>query len=265
MVESYHTKHTERSHSRTRSYVSHDQETRKLQQEIDRLRRKLRHREHDRRSPSFPPSDGSRGSRDLSYRRRSRTPSSESYSASLRQDRLEKCSNKREKRSSHHGMENDAMSKALQQISKSPFIRRINKAKLPHRFSRPTFTIYNGGLVLWSTSATLIKKMAVHANNEALMCKVLPSSLGPVAMRWFDTLEEGLVGSFKELTRAFETRFITCSRVPKPVDSLLSMAMREGQTLKTYSDRYLETYNKTNRDFEDVAVRTFKVGLPTKH
>ena len=85
MVESYHTKRTEwRSHSRTRSHVSHDQETRKLQQLIDSLHRKLRHREHDRRSPSSPPNDGSRGSRDHSYRRRSRTPSSESYSASPR-------------------------------------------------------------------------------------------------------------------------------------------------------------------------------------
>ena len=36
------------------------------------------------------------------------------------------------------------MSKALQQISKSPFVRRINKAKLPHRFSQPMFAIYNG-------------------------------------------------------------------------------------------------------------------------
>ena len=162
-------------------------------------------------------------------------------------------------------MGNDAMSKALQQISKSPFVRRINKAKLPHRFSQPMFTIYNGRTDPIEHVSHFNQKMTVHANNEALMCKVLPSSLGPVAMRWFDTLEEGLVGSFKELTRAFETRFITCSRVPKPVDSLLSMAMREGQTLKTYSDRYLETYNKTNRDFEDVAMRTFKVGLPTKH
>ena len=80
--------------------------------------------------------------------------------------------------------------------------------------------------------------MAVHANNEALIGKVFPSNLGPVAMRWFDALEEGSVGFFKELTRAFEARFIMCSKVPKPVDSLLSMAMREGETLKTYSNRY---------------------------
>ena len=113
MVESYHTKRIEWSHSRTRSHVSHDQETRKLQQEIDCLHRKLRRRERDRRSPSSPPSDGSRGSRDCSYRCRSRTLSSESYSTSSCQDKLEKSSNKRQKRSSYHGMGTDAMSKAL--------------------------------------------------------------------------------------------------------------------------------------------------------
>ena len=70
------------------------------------------------------------------------------------------------------------------------------------------------------------QKMAVHTGNEALMCKVFPSSLGPVAMRWFDALEEGSIRSFVELIKAFGARFITCSRVPKPVDSLLSMCER---------------------------------------
>nr|POE80994.1 hypothetical protein CFP56_44881 [Quercus suber] len=56
MVESYHTERTEQSHSRPKSQVSHDQETRKLQREIDRLHRRLKHRERDRRSPSSPPS-----------------------------------------------------------------------------------------------------------------------------------------------------------------------------------------------------------------
>ena len=95
------------------------------------------------------------------------------------------------------------------------------------------------------------------------MCKVFPSSLGPLAMRWFDGLEEGSIHSFEELTWALGVRFVTCSRVPMPLDSLLSMSMKEGETLKNYADRYWETYNEIDGDFEDVAVRTFKVGLPT--
>ena len=69
--------------------------------------------------------------------------------------------------------------------------------------------------------------MVVHSRNEALICKVFPSSLGPVAMRWFDGLGAGSIDSFKELTQAFGSRFITCSRVPWPLDSLLSMIMKE--------------------------------------
>ena len=82
------------------------------------------------------------------------------------------------------------------------------------------------------------QRMAVHSKNEALMCKVFPSSLGLMAMRWFDGLGAGSINSFKELTQAFGSRFVTCSRVPRPLDSLLSLSMREGETLKTYLDRY---------------------------
>jgi len=41
--------------------------------------------------------------------------------------------------------------------------------------------------------------------------------------------------------------------------------MREEETLKTYSDRYWEMFNEIDGDFKDVAVNTFKLGLPAKH
>ena len=68
-------------------------------------------------------------------------------------------------------------------------------------------------------------------------------------------LEEGSISSFLELTRAFGARFVTCSRVPRPLDSLLSMAMQEGETLKTYLDRYWEMFNEIDGNFDDIAVR----------
>ena len=67
---------------------------------------------------------------------------------------------------------------------------------------------------------------------------------------------------FEVLTTAFGSQFVTCSRVPRPLDSLLSMVMREGETLKAYSDRYWETFNEIDGDFEDVAIRPSKWGFP---
>ena len=265
MVEYNHTKRTKRSHTKSRSHVSHDQETLKLQREVDHLGRKLRCRRHDKRSPSSPSSKGSGGSRDRSYRCRSKTPPNESYSSSSQQDKLEKGHNKRRKRPFHHTMRNNAMSKALRQISKSLFIRRINKAKLLHRFSQPTFTIHNGRIDPVEHVSHFNQKIVVHTSNKALMCKVFPSNLRLVVMCWFDALEKASIRSFEELTRAFGARFITCSKVPRPVDSLLSMAMRKGEYLKTYSNWYWEMYNEIDGYFKDVAMRTFKVGLPIEH
>ncbi|XP_030941738.1 uncharacterized protein LOC115966704 [Quercus lobata] len=107
--------------------------------------------------------------------------------------------------------------------------------------------------------------MTIHSQNEALMCKVFPSSLGPVVMRWFNSLKTDSIDSFKQLTQAFGSHFITNNRVPLPLSSLLSLSMREGETLKAYSDRYWEMYNEMDGNYDDIAISTFKSGLPTEH
>ena len=48
------------------------------------------------------------------------------------------------------------------------------------------------------------QRMVVHFKDEALMCKVFSSSLGPVAMRWFDSLRIDSIDSFKVLNLKLE-------------------------------------------------------------
>ena len=172
---------------------------------------------------------------------------------------------RRYKSPTRRGLGNNAMSKALNQISKSPFTRRIEGATLPRRFHQLMFIIYNGRMDPVEHVSYFSQRMVVHSKDEALMCKVFPFSLGPVAMRWFDGLRAGSIYSFKEFTWAFGSRFITCTRVPRPIDSLLSLSMRERETLKMYSDRHWEMFNEINGDFDDMAISTFKVGLPAEH
>ena len=157
------------------------------------------------------------------------------------------------------------MKKALSQISKSPFTRGIEKAKLPKCFHQPTFSMYNGHTDPVEHVSQFKQKMAIHSQDEALLCRVFPSSLGPMLMRWFDGLRTNSISFFKKLTQSLCSRFITCSRVPQPLDSLLSMTMREGESVKSYAERYWEMFNEIDGDFDEVAIRTFKVSLPSKH
>ena len=73
------------------------------------------------------------------------------------------------------------------------------------------------------------------------------------------------IDSYKQLIQAFGFRFIMNTRVPRSLSSLLSLSMREGETLKACSDRYWEMYNEIDGNFDDVAINTFKSGLPIEY
>ena len=107
-----------------------------------------------------------------------------------------------------------------------------------------------------------IQIMSLHTQNDALMCKVFPSSLGPTALRWFNRLQKGSIHNFTELIQEFDVRFVTYSRVPQSVDALLSIKMRVGETLCSYISLYWELYNKIGRGNKKIASSTFRMGLP---
>ncbi|XP_023872623.1 uncharacterized protein LOC111985207 [Quercus suber] len=155
----------------------------------------------------------------------------------------------------------DTMSRALRKAVRSPFSAGIERAPMPDRFVRPPFNSYDGKTDPVEHVSHYIQMMSLHTHNDASMCKVFPSSLGPTALRWFNRLRKGSVYNFAELIQEFGIRFVTCSRVPQPVDALLSMKMRVGETLRSYTAQYWELYNEIDGGNEKIAASTFRMGL----
>ena len=147
-----------------------------MQHEIDELKKELRRTQWRHSSPNSELS--SNETDDTTYRRRSRTPPSETFSYD--EEYRHRCKYKSPPRK---GLGNDVMNRALSQVSKSPFTRNIEDASLPRQFHQPMFTIYNGRTDPVEHVNHFSQKMVVHAKNEALMCTIFPSSLGPMAMR----------------------------------------------------------------------------------
>ena len=116
--------------------------------------------------------------KDASYRQRLRTPLSKSFSCEEENPYKRRC-----RSPSGRGVGTNVMKKALSQISKSPFTRGIEKAKLPRRFHQPTFAMYNGRTDPVEHVSQFKQKMVVHSQDEALLCRVFPSSLGAMPMR----------------------------------------------------------------------------------
>ena len=109
---------------------------------------------------------------------------------------------------------------------------------MPSRFTRPSFIFYDGKTGPVEHVSHYIYKMSLHSHNDALMCKVFPSSLGPIALRSFNGLRKGSIHSFGEFIQEFKVWFMTYSQVPQIVDTLLNMKMGVGETLQSYTNRY---------------------------
>ena len=154
------------------------------------------------------------------------------------------------------------MSHALRKAARLPFSNDIEWAPMPSRFKQPPFNSYNGKTDPVEHVSHYIHMMSLHTHNDTLMCKVFPSSLGPTALRWFNGLRKGSIHNFAELIREFGARFVMCSRVSQPVDALLSMKMRVGETLRSYTSRYWELYNEIGGGNEKIAANTFMMELP---
>ena len=135
---SVHSIHTNGSGFQRKRNVSYERDNDKtMQQEIDDLKKQLR-RVQQKRSP--PSSDvSSNDEEDTIYRQRSRTPPRESFFCKEEHLHRRKC-----RSPSRKGVGTDVMKNALSQISKSPFTRGIERAKLSRRFHQPTFAMDNG-------------------------------------------------------------------------------------------------------------------------
>ena len=101
------TMHTNRSQSRGKSHVSHAENERDMQREIDELKKRLRRAR--RRRSSLGSKSSSKDAEDATYRQRSRTPPNETFSG-----KEEYSSHRRKnKNPSHKGLGNTAMNEAL--------------------------------------------------------------------------------------------------------------------------------------------------------
>lgn len=97
----------------------------------------------------------------------------------------------------------------LRRIAWTPFVEEIEHIEMLRHFTRLPFTCYDSKTDLVEHVSHFTQLIVLYSWND-LLCKVFPSSLGPIAMRWFNGLKKGSIHNFRELIQAFGARFMTC-------------------------------------------------------
>ncbi|PSR88326.1 DEAD-box ATP-dependent RNA helicase [Actinidia chinensis var. chinensis] len=143
----------------------------------------------------------------------------------------------------------------------TPFSQEIEGLDPSEKFMLPRFTLYDGKSNPRPHLSHIRKMMALWNHMDALMCRVFPSSLGNLGLKWFDKLLVGSIKSFHQLIELFVAQFVINTRVLKGVSSLLTLRKGKNKTICNYSKRYWKTYNEIEECSKELAVVSYKLGL----
>ncbi|XP_057478211.1 uncharacterized protein LOC130765726 [Actinidia eriantha] len=144
---------------------------------------------------------------------------------------------------------------------RTPFSQEIEGLDPPEKFVPPRFTLYDGKSDPRSHVSHVRQMMALWNHMDALMCRVFPSSLDDLGLKWFDRLPPGSIENFYQLTESFIARFVINTKAPKTVGSLLTLRKGKNESIRNYSKRYWETYNEIEECSKEMAVASYNLGL----
>ncbi|CAN6713097.1 unnamed protein product [Malus baccata var. baccata] len=84
----------------------------------------------------------------------------------------------------------------------------------------------------------ILKTKNLPRDDDALMCKLFPSSLSGSSLTWFRQLKPRSIGSFTELCEAFISQYVCNRRPRKDITILFNTKQNVGESLKSYMTRF---------------------------
>uniref|UniRef100_A0A2N9H8N9 Retrotransposon gag domain-containing protein n=1 Tax=Fagus sylvatica TaxID=28930 RepID=A0A2N9H8N9_FAGSY len=145
--------------------------------------------------------------------------------------------------------------------SASPFTKRIDEYPLPAKFKVPQLETFDGFKDPLDYLDSFRTIMRLHGVSDEIMCRTFPTNLRGSVRTWFNQLETGSIDTFAQLSRAFIDNFIGGRRSARPANYLLNIRQREGESLKSYVQRFNKEAVQIDKPNEYVALTAFNAGL----
>jgi hypothetical protein len=145
--------------------------------------------------------------------------------------------------------------------SESPFTKRVDEYPLPAKFKVPqleTFNELKDPLDYLDSFRTVMRLQGV---SDEIMCRAFPTNLRGSARVWFNQLETGFIDTFAQLSRAFINNFIEGRNSARPANYLLNIRQREGESLRSYVQRFNKEAVQIDEPNEYIALTAFNASL----
>jgi len=159
---------------------------------------------------------------------------------------------------------NDGGRRSRQPISVSgvsPFTPFILEMPLPEKWKISTFDKYDGTTNPDNHMRVFMHKMMFHAVSDPIWCRVFSTSLTGEALEWFSELPAGSIDSFSTLKARFSTQFAPLKPAVLTIDNLVNIRQEDGESLRSYLDRYNRMSVKIKDLSDEIARHHFSYGL----
>ncbi|KAJ8634085.1 hypothetical protein MRB53_027421 [Persea americana] len=117
------------------------------------------------------------------------------------------------------------ISQNMETAGASPFFRDIRKYSLPEKLNVPKFTLYDRTSDPAAHLRYFVQRMSVWGDDDFLNCRVFSSSLEDLSLRWFCSLPEGSISSWRQLRTSFLDKFQAHRVIPKTDADLMALRM----------------------------------------
>jgi len=143
----------------------------------------------------------------------------------------------------------------------TPFTPYILETPLPEKWKMPTFDKYDGTTNPDNHMRVFMHQMMFHAVSDPIWCRVFSTSLTGEALEWFSELSFGSIDSFATLKARFGTQFAPLKPAILTVDNLVNIRQEDGESLRSYLDRYNRMSVKIKDLSDEIARHHFSYGF----
>ncbi|XP_027063199.2 uncharacterized protein [Coffea arabica] len=142
-----------------------------------------------------------------------------------------------------------------------PFTDDINGERVPPNFKLPNLPTYDGRGDPEDHLRAFISAFRLYCVPDTVICRAFPIFLHGNARKWFWSLEPGSIASLDELIDRFIHRFVSSRPITKTSAYLLNLQQGQGESLRSYAQRFNEENVQIPDQNEQVTLAAFTNGL----
>ncbi|XP_020224143.1 uncharacterized protein LOC109806174 [Cajanus cajan] len=121
---------------------------------------------------------------------------------------------------------------------RTPFTPDIAGARLPDNWKNLTLEKYDGTADPEEHLDAFVTQVSLYTEDDAIMCKVFPTSLRGPTLNWFTRLPPGSVDSLTALSSWFVIQFATSRPHQLTSIALVNIRQEKKEPLRTFMERF---------------------------